>query len=328
MNDTAVAQPELDVEGTAEEIPAEPDQPEQAAHHTSVATGGNVRALVPIQRTTALVAGDSAADRIQTAKEIATQLDDIIKEQGLRTKIGRKRVTRKDGSDQWVDNFHIDIDAWQTLAAFLELAALPVWTRRVIDPATGEPERVRYTVRRLFYPKGTKAQAIKDGTAEVERVETAEVDGYSWEARVEVYKDGALVAAGESMVSRTEEQWRDSDDHAVRAMAQTRASSRAIASVARWIVALAGYTGNPADSPPADDGSEVERAAVLQAASPELRATAHNAIAYLLDGDLGATEQLEERLQAQYDDAMPAVVLQAVLIVAQGIKDHREAQAA
>lgn len=322
--EAATAQPEL-VDGTADEVPAEPEAPAVAAAHGDVAAGGNL-ALVPSPRTAPLVAGESAADRIRVAREIAIQLDDIIKEQGLRTKMGRKQITKKDGSKEWVDNFHIDIEAWQTLAAFLEIAAVPVWTRRVIDPATGEPERVQYVVQRLFYPNGTKAEAIKNGTAEVERVERAEVDGYSWEARVEVYKDGALVGAGESMVSRSEEQWRDDNDHELRSMSQTRAASRAIASVARWIVALAGYTGSEAPAP--GEENDVNRAAALQAASPELRETARNAVLYLLDGDLGATETLEERLKAQFNGDFPAVVLQAVLLAAHAVKNQREAQAA
>lgn len=318
---------DLDVDATADEIPAAPE-PTRAAHHTSVANGGNLgpsRELVAAPPAAALVAGATARERIKVAREIATQLDDIIKEQGLRTQIGNKQITKKNGQKEWVPNFHIDIEAWQTLAAFLEIAAVPVWTRRVIDPSTGEPERVRYTVEKFIYPKGTKKEAIKNGTADVEAVERSEVDGYSWEARVEVYKGGELVGAGESMVSRTERDWRDSDDYAVRSMAQTRAASKAIASVARWIVTLAGYSGNPADREP--ENGDVERAGALQPASEELRATAHNALAWLLAGDAAAVDRLEERLKAQYDNDFPAVVLQAVLLVAAAVKNQREAAA-
>jgi hypothetical protein len=307
--------PELAVDGQAEELPAEPP-----SAHSNVADGGNLARggrLVQLPRTTALVAGASAKARIAVATEIATELDNVIKAQGLRTKIGRKKVTRPNGQEEWVDNFHVDIEAWQTLAAFLELAVVPVWTRRVIDPATGETDRVRYTVERTFYKKGAKAADVRAGAAEVDRVERAAVDGYSWEARVEVYKDGALVAAGEGMVSRAEESWRESDDHAVRSMAQTRAASKAIATAARWIVTLAGYAGTPA-SELSDDLAE---------ASDELRVTAVHAVGYLLDGDVDKAEGVMERLVGQYEGKLPAVALQAVVIVAKAVKDQREEQA-
>jgi hypothetical protein len=276
--------------------------------------------------TTTLVPGESAADRLRVATEIATELDSVIKTQGLRTKIGSKRIVKPDGSSEWVDNFHIDIEAWQTLAAFLGLAAVPVWTRRVIDPATGTPERVTYAVRREVYRKGTTKAAIKDGSAVVERVETAEIDGYSWEARVEVYKDGALVSAGEAMVSRTEEAWRESDDHACRSMAQTRAASKAIAGVARWIVTLAGYQGTPNDDKPDDPAADPATSDTPrgQEASDELRNFTRNAIGWLLEGDLDATEAVLDKLAAQHDGTLPAPPLQAVLIVATAVKEHRE----
>ena len=306
MTDTATH-----IDGDATELPPEPPRP---ADEPVQRRGGEI---VQLPRTTALVAGANAKERIQVATEIATELDNVIRAQGLRTKIGRKKITKANGQEEWVDNFHIDIEAWQTLAAFLELAVVPVWSRRVIDPATGAPERVTYTVQRLFYAKGTKAQDIKDGTADVVRSETAEVDGYGWEARVEVYKDGALAAAGEGMVSRTEESWRDSDDQAVRSMAQTRAASKAIATAARWIPALAGYAGTPA-SEVDDDSAE---------ASDELRDVALHAIGYLHDGDVDQGEAVLERLVGQYEGKMPAVALQAVVIVAKAVKDYREQQA-
>lgn len=264
---------------------------------------------------TAIVAGATAAERLAAATEIATQLDDVIKTQGLRTRIGRRKITKGD-RDEWVDNFHIDIEAWQTVAAFLGMAPVPVWTRRVIDPATGEPERVTYEVRREIYAKGTKKDAIKDGTAIVERVEAAQVDGYSWEARVEVYKDGALVSAGEAMCSRTEESWRSSSDHDVRSMAATRAARNAIAGVAKWVITLAGYRGAPETAPP---GSQ---------ASDELRQVTDHALAYLLDGDVDATDAVTEKLAGQFEGTLPANALQAILIVAKAVKDARERLAA
>lgn len=263
----------------------------------------------------ALVAGATAADRIHVATEIATQLDHVIKAQGLRTKIGRRKITKPDGSEEWADRFHIDVEAWQTLAAFLELAVVPVWTRPVCDPATGHPVFTPYTVRREVFPKGTKAADIRSGQAQPERVETADVVGFSWEARVEVYKDGALVSAGEAMCSRTEESWRDDSDHDLRSMAVTRAVRNGIANAAKWIVALAGY----------GDAAPTETAAAE--ASDELRQVARNALGYLLDGDVTAADQLVERLLAEFDERFPTVAGQAIAITASAVKQHREERA-
>lgn len=268
------------------------------------------------RHSTALVAGANAAERIAAATEIATQLDNVIKAQGLRTKIGSKKVTNAAGRDEWVDNFHIDVEAWQTLAAFLELAVVPVWARMVTDPATGEALRSRYTVRREFFAKGTKREQIKNGTATVERVETAEVDGYSWECRVEVFKDGQIVSAGESMCTREEESWRDDEDQRLRSMAQTRATSKAIAGVARWIVALAGYTGGP----------EVDVNA--QAASPELLDAAQKALAELLEHDSDTFNLAAERLNQHFAGDAPAAAAQAIVIVAQARRRLQQQQPA
>lgn len=264
----------------------------------------------------ALVAGATASERIAAATEIATQLDHVIKAQGLRTKIGRRKVTKPDGSEEWADRFHIDVEAWQTLAAFLELAVIPVWTRPVCDPATGHPVFTPYTVRKEFFPKGTKAADIRNGQAQPERVETAQVEGFSWEARVEVFKDGCLVSAGEAMCSRSEESWRDDTDHDLRSMAVTRAVRNAIANTAKWIVALAGYGDAPA-SDPAGAGE----------ASDELRSVARQALGYLLDGDVTAADQLVERLLAEFDDRFPVVAGQTIVLAATAIKQHRETRA-
>jgi hypothetical protein len=255
-------------------------------------------------RSTALVAGANATERIAAATEIATQLDNVIKAQNLRTKIGSKKVTGPDGRDQWVDNFHIDVEAWQTLAAFLELAVVPVWARMVTDPATGDAIRSRYTVRREFFAKGTKREQIKNGTATVERVETAEVDGYSWEARVEVFKDGQIVSAGESMCTREEESWRDDEDQRLRSMAQTRATSKAISGVARWIVALAGYSAAP-EAP-----AEV-------AATPELLEAAQRSLAELVEHDNALFDLAVKRLDDQFGGEAPAAAAQTIVIVEQ-----------
>jgi hypothetical protein len=73
-----------------------------------------------------------------------------------------------------------------------------------------------------------------------------EPDG--WEARCEARTlDGRTIGAADSMCLRTEDRWRDSEDFEIRSMAQTRAMSRALASVLRFIPTLAGMSGTPAE---------------------------------------------------------------------------------
>ena len=69
-----------------------------------------------------------------------------------------------------------------------------------------------------------------------------------WEARAVVQTlDGRIIGAAESQCDRTEDRWKDSDPYAIRSMAQTRAASKALASVLRFVLVLAGFSGTPAE---------------------------------------------------------------------------------
>lgn len=69
-----------------------------------------------------------------------------------------------------------------------------------------------------------------------------------WEARVEAWTlDGRVVGAAEAMCTRSERMWSKRDDYALRSMAQTRATSKALASPLRFVITLAGYEGTPAE---------------------------------------------------------------------------------
>jgi hypothetical protein len=70
---------------------------------------------------------------------------------------------------------------------------------------------------------------------------TREVDN-GWEARVVARtRDGAVVGAGESECLRSERLWAMRDDFALRAMAQTRATSRALRQPLGFVMKLAGF---------------------------------------------------------------------------------------
>lgn len=225
MSETAppVEEPVVDAEIVDEEDAAPaptvaPSEPESSAIARYQGTGS-----------TDLIAAESPAEKVEKATAIATALDDVIAKQGLRTQISGGR-------------WHVNVEGWQTLATLLGVATDVVWTRRVAGE-DGRPIRTKFPVKRTRYPKGR-------GPNKPEIVEEYEVDGFDWEAKVVVLHNGTPVGSAESMCSRSEDRWKTADDFAVRSMAQTRATSRAIATVARWIVTLAGYAGTPAEEMP------------------------------------------------------------------------------
>jgi len=73
-------------------------------------------------------------------------------------------------------------------------------------------------------------------------------DPAGWEARCEARTlDGRVIGAADSMCLRNEERWKDAEEFEIRSMAQTRAMSRALASVLRFVPTLAGMGGTPAE---------------------------------------------------------------------------------
>jgi hypothetical protein len=75
-----------------------------------------------------------------------------------------------------------------------------------------------------------------------------------WEARVEARtRSGEVVGAAEAECLRTERNWAGRDDFALRSMAQTRATSKALKQPLGFVVTLAGYNATPAEE--RDDAS-------------------------------------------------------------------------
>lgn len=76
-----------------------------------------------------------------------------------------------------------------------------------------------------------------------------------WEARVEAHTlDGKVVGAAEAMCTRKEGRWKSADDYAIRSMAQTRATSKALRQPLGFIMQLAGLNPTPAEEMP-DEGA-------------------------------------------------------------------------
>src|SRR4029077_11818431 len=69
-----------------------------------------------------------------------------------------------------------------------------------------------------------------------------------WEARVEARtRDGAVVGAAEAECLRSERSWAARDDYALRSMAQTRATSKALRQPLGFVMTMAGYSATPAE---------------------------------------------------------------------------------
>lgn len=76
-------------------------------------------------------------------------------------------------------------------------------------------------------------------------------EDHGWEARVEARtRDGAVVGAAEAMCTRDEKRWKDADSYAIRSMAQTRATAKAMRLALGFIVTLAGYEATPFEEMP------------------------------------------------------------------------------
>jgi hypothetical protein len=207
--------------------------------------------------------------------------------------------------------WHVDVEGWQTLGTLLGCVPILRYARPTRDPATGEVERVHYTARVEHYEgKGQQRRLA--------RVTTYDVNGYSWEAAVDVVRNGTVVGSGESMCSRNEARWGRADDYAVKSMAITRATSRAYKQAAGWVVALAGYetapsaevdpnTGQPLLYGPDADGKTLDQV--------------RRAITYLLAGP--TQDAQDEEIYETVQDVMTAVMAEASgrmpYVVARGI---------
>jgi len=155
---------------------------------------------------------------IERAKAIANRLDSIIREKDLAVRIG--------------DNDHLRVEAWCACASLCGVSPRTQWTRRIPEEGPLEGYIARVEVVQI-------ATGMVIGAAEAGCF--IDEEEYSRRNR-EWYK-----------------RWVKNDkpiQHSVLSMAQTRATSKAIGQVLRFIPVLAGYAGTPAEEMPPRDESE------------------------------------------------------------------------
>jgi hypothetical protein len=133
---------------------------------------------------------------------------------------------------------HLRVEAWSFLGSLLGVFPVVEWSKPVMD---GEQQ-------------------------------------IGWEARVEARtRGGEIVGSAEAMCLRTEKTWKGREDYALRSMAQTRATSKALRLPLGFIVVLAGYNPTPAEEmsphqPASDPAEDVPFGDVAPPLGPEIAA--------------------------------------------------------
>lgn len=128
----------------------------------------------------------------------------------------------------------------------------------IVEKATRVADALSNVIRqkKLFKKIGDKEHVLVEGWTLLGSmlgvfpitVWTKPVGTRGWEARVEARtKDGALVGAAESQCLRDERRWKSADDYAVRSMAATRATSKALRQPLGFVISLAGFSATPAE---------------------------------------------------------------------------------
>ena len=158
---------------------------------------------------TELVVADSHS--ISTLAPTAMEFEASLDEASAKARVMKQVISAINLAVKIGGGEHIKVEGWITLATAYGCTAQIVWSRKI--------------------------------------------EGYiqAYEAKAEVLKqtpNGVVVigSAEAECGTRGDGQWEnDSPEYAVRSMAQTRAISKAIAGVLRWVVVLAGYSGTPYD---------------------------------------------------------------------------------
>lgn len=261
---------------------------------------------------TGIIRAASPDEILNKAATIANALKGLIDKQGLAASMGGGRK-------------HVEVGAWQACGTMLgalggqPLHAETVWTRPVLGDDGVTPRRTTYTATVTRYPKGK-------GEGKPVEVTTYDVDGFDWEAFVEVKTpDGKVVGSAQGMVGRAESTWAKREDYALRSMAETRAESRAYRRAIGWIVNLAGFSATPQEEMPSRDAP-----AFGPMADDALTETMLKGLAYLLDTGDGPNEKLAvqayNRIGKRFD-GIPQAAAYGLLEAATVLKHHIDATA-
>jgi hypothetical protein len=182
--------------------------------------------IIPAPSPQTLFRTDDPVRVLEEAQRVAEALKPVLVARKMTQQIGDKE--------------HVRVEGWQTLGAMLGVVPVVVWSRPI--------------------PDTQRSYSREEGYGDKRR--TVNGKGSDWEARVEARTlDERVIGAAEAMCTRDEYRWSNADDYAVRSMAQTRATSKALSGPLRFVVTLAGYEATPAEEMPADGAQRDERKA-------------------------------------------------------------------
>lgn len=123
-----------------------------------------------------------------------------------------------------------------------------------------------------------------------------------WEARVEARTmRGDIVGAAEAQCLRSEGLWAKRDDYALRSMAQTRATSKALRQPLGFVMSLAGLEATPAEEMPHEDAPKASGPRATKAQLEKIK----NLMNSLDEGGVLSSEQFAEGLHKRYGADLP-----------------------
>ena len=79
------------------------------------------------------------------------------------------------------------------------------------------------------------------------RIEEGNGKLLGYEARAVVHQHGEVISSAEAVCMKTERRWGSADEYAIKSMAQTRASAKALRNAFGWVAELAGLESTPAE---------------------------------------------------------------------------------
>ncbi len=169
---------------------------------------------------------------IVRATAIATQLASIIKAKKLSVRIGSSE--------------HLKVEAWCTVASMVGVSPITEWSHEIRDPSTGTLDGFRARVQVIRIATGATIGGSEAACWANELQRTRDkVFYHRWSDYCPRYKDVPTMACTAPIT------W-----HAVESMAITRATSKSIGQILRFIPVLAGYSGTPAEEMTGDRGRE------------------------------------------------------------------------
>jgi hypothetical protein len=198
---------------------------EDVAMGEGVPEGSQVRVVQAqvVRRDDALEAFAGVRGGLERAKAIAHELNGIIAEAKLSVSMGGDRE-------------HLRVEAWCAAGAMVGVSPRTVWAR-LSDDVPGVPGyTARVEVVRLADGAIVCAAEADCYADEVQRKRTG---GYffKWIINSPDYEELPTQLPERYAINR----------HALKSMAQTRATSKALAQHLRWIAVLGGYSGTPAE---------------------------------------------------------------------------------